>query len=72
MANVGNTSECVCLSTRYEELCREMTQLNDELKKLDVSDCVAIQEAIKKITDLNTKLKEFYEKMKETMKETPQ
>ncbi|KAG7594762.1 hypothetical protein ISN45_Aa01g034970 [Arabidopsis thaliana x Arabidopsis arenosa] len=66
MANVGNTSG----STRYEELCREMTQLNDELKKLDVSDCVAIEEAIKKLTDMNTKLKELCEKMKETVKET--
>ncbi|CAH8255237.1 unnamed protein product [Arabidopsis lyrata] len=66
MANVGNSSG----STRYEELCREMTQLNDELKKLDVSDCVAIEEAIKKLTDMNTKLKELCEKMKETVKET--
>ncbi|CAE5959886.1 unnamed protein product [Arabidopsis arenosa] len=71
MANVGNTSG----STRYEELGRELKQLNDEIKKLDVVDFRAIEELNKKITDVATKLKEFYEKRKETvkeMKETPQ
>ncbi|CAH8255235.1 unnamed protein product [Arabidopsis lyrata] len=67
MANVGNTSG----STRFEEVCREMTQLNDEIQKLNVDDFGANEEARKKITDMTTKLKELYEEtvMKETVKE---
>ncbi|CAL9218464.1 unnamed protein product [Arabidopsis halleri] len=71
MANVGNTS----VSTRLEEMCREMTQLTDEIKKLDVVDFRAIEEVRKKMTDMTPKLKELCEKIKETVnetKETPQ
>ncbi|CAA0285404.1 hypothetical protein AtNW77_Chr1g0050351 [Arabidopsis thaliana] len=72
MANiVGNTS----VSTRFKELIREMTQLNEEIQKIDVNDFGAIREARKKITGMTTKLDELLEMMKETVKEkkeTPQ
>ncbi|AEE32610.1 hypothetical protein AT1G51000 [Arabidopsis thaliana] len=72
MANiVGNTS----VSTRFKELIREMTQLNEEIQKIDVNDFRAIREARKKITGMTTKLDELLEMMKETVKEkkeTPQ
>ncbi|AAG29626.1 hypothetical protein [Arabidopsis thaliana] len=66
MANiVGNTS----VSTRFKELIREMTQLNEEIQKIDVNDFRAIREARKKITGMTTKLDELLEMMKETVKE---
>ncbi|KAG7594765.1 hypothetical protein ISN45_Aa01g035000 [Arabidopsis thaliana x Arabidopsis arenosa] len=79
MANVGNTSG----STRFEELCREITQLNDEIQNLVREDVLlnhpiggrpdfgAIEKSKKKLTDKRMKLEEL-EKRKEVMKETPQ
>ncbi|CAH8255233.1 unnamed protein product [Arabidopsis lyrata] len=78
MANVGNTSG----STRFEELCREITQLKDEIKNLVREDGLlnhsigrpdfgAIEKSKKKLTDKRMKLEEL-EKRKEVMKETPQ
>ncbi|KAG7600148.1 hypothetical protein ISN44_As06g042760 [Arabidopsis suecica] len=78
MANVGNTSG----STRFEELCREITQLKDEIKNLVMEDGLlnhpigradfgAIEKSKKKLIDKRMKLEEL-EKRKEVMKETPQ
>ncbi|KAG7594798.1 hypothetical protein ISN45_Aa01g035300 [Arabidopsis thaliana x Arabidopsis arenosa] len=78
MANVGNTS----WSTRFEELCREITQLKDEIQNLVREDVLfnhpiggrpdigAIEKSKKKLDDKIMQLKEL-EKRKEVMKKTP-